>query len=446
MIAALADHLWQSSLVVLLAWAVTSLLRRNGAHLRYWVWLAASIKFLVPFSLLALVGRQFAEVGTDVSVYSAISTARQVAAPFVAPAMYIAPSSESGFTLIEVLVLSIWAPGVFALAARWFGRWRELRAIVRSAVPSSVTAPIPVLSSATLHEPGVVGIRRPVLLLPEQITSQLDDRQLRAVLEHELCHVRRRDNLTSATHMIVEALFWFHPLVWWVGARLIREREKACDEAVVRSGHDAQTYAEGILTVCRHFVASKLICVSGVSGADLQTRLESIMKNEAIVGLSRVQRVVLGTTALALLAVPVFVGLTIPSQALAESPNTGKAQPVEGKRIRLKYNDTEVREILKAIADTAGVNMLVNTNVAGKIDVDLDEMPWQQALAIVLNATDLVKVEKDGIIFIDAKDAAKAQKIVWRPKSIVDWRLKTMMELTRLPNARRPGSNPDDKC
>lgn len=438
MIPALVDHLWQSTLVVLLAWVVTSLLRRNGAHLRHWVWLAASIKFLVPFSLLALVGRQFAEVGTDVSAYAALSTARQVAAPFVAPATYIAPSAESGFTLIEVLVLTVWALGFFALVARWFTRWRELQAIVRSAIPSSVTAPIPVLSSSTLHEPGVVGIRRPVLLLPEQIASQLDDRQLRAVLEHELCHVRRRDNLTSAIHMLVEAVFWFHPLVWWVGARLIHERERACDEAVVRSGHEAQTYAEGILEICRHCVASKLPCVSGVSGADLQTRLESIMKNEIIVGLSRAKSVVLGTTALAVLAVPVFVGLTFPSQVHAESPTVGKVQQVVGKRIRLKYNDAEVRDVLKAIADTAGVNMLVRENVVGTISVDLEEMPWQQALAIVVASADLVKDEKDGIIFIGPKDELKAQKSVWR--------LKPLFPPTRAQNSSAPGTDPSDRC
>jgi bla regulator protein BlaR1 len=54
---------------------------------------------------------------------------------------------------------------------------------------------------------------------------------MEAMLAHELCHVRRRDNLTSAMHMVVEVVFWFHPLVWWIGVRLMEERERACDEA-----------------------------------------------------------------------------------------------------------------------------------------------------------------------------------------------------------------------
>ena len=50
--------------------------------------------------------------------------------------------------------------------------------------------------------------------------------------------------------MVVQALFWFHPLVWWVGARLIDERERACDEDVIRLGSEPQVYAESILKTC----------------------------------------------------------------------------------------------------------------------------------------------------------------------------------------------------
>ena len=81
-------------------------------------------------------------------------------------------------------------------------------------------ASCPLVSSTAQLEPGVFGIFRPVLWLPAGIADRLDGAELEAVLAHELCHIRRRDNLFSALHMLVEALFWFHPLVWWLGARL----------------------------------------------------------------------------------------------------------------------------------------------------------------------------------------------------------------------------------
>ena len=55
--------------------------------------------------------------------------------------------------------------------------------------------------------------------------------------------------------MAVEAMFWFHPAVWWIESRLIDERERACDEAVLQSGSQPSDYAEGILEVCRQSVA-----------------------------------------------------------------------------------------------------------------------------------------------------------------------------------------------
>src|SRR5512134_1662843 len=56
MFEAVIDHLWQSTLIVLVAWAATIALRRYGAHWRYWIWFAASMKFLVPFTLIAQLG------------------------------------------------------------------------------------------------------------------------------------------------------------------------------------------------------------------------------------------------------------------------------------------------------------------------------------------------------------------------------------------------------
>ena len=109
---------------------------------------------------------------------------------------------------------------------------------------------VPLLPSRSSMEPGVFGIIRPVLLWPEGIARHMDDAHLESVLAHEVCHVQRRDNLTSAIHMLVEAIFWFHPLVWWMGARLEEERERACDEEVLQLGNPPQVYAESILKTC----------------------------------------------------------------------------------------------------------------------------------------------------------------------------------------------------
>ena len=113
---------------------------------------------------------------------------------------------------------------------------------VRRAAPLPLALPVPVKSSNTMIAPGVFGIFRPVLVMPEGIADRLPPAQLDAIIAHELCHVRHRDNLAAAIHMFVEAIFWFHPLVWWLGARIVEERERACVEEVLQLGDEARRF------------------------------------------------------------------------------------------------------------------------------------------------------------------------------------------------------------
>ncbi|MGB7266478.1 MAG: M56 family metallopeptidase [Terracidiphilus sp.] len=171
------------------------------------------------------------------------------------------------------------------------------------------------------------GIFRPVLLMPEGILELLTAEQLRAIVAHEMCHVRRRDNLTFAVHMLVEVLFWFHPLVWWVGARLVEERERACDEGVVEAGGEAEVYAEGILNVRTFYVESPVACVAGVTGADLKKRIVRIMTEQGARKLSSSRRLLLAMTGALALTVPLMLGLvraqngSANSAGLAEAPH-----------------------------------------------------------------------------------------------------------------------------
>jgi uncharacterized protein (TIGR03435 family) len=165
------------------------------------------------------------------------------------------------------------------------------------------------MSAPDLTEPGVFGVLRPVLLLPQSIAERLNQAQLDAILAHELCHIRRKDNLTATIHMAVQAIFWFHPLTWWIGSRLVDERERACDEEVLRLGCKPNVYAESILMVCKLYLSSPLACVSGVTGSDLKRRIESIMRNRGVVGLNRAKKLALGIAGMAALLAPVVMGI-----------------------------------------------------------------------------------------------------------------------------------------
>jgi len=246
------------------------------------------------------------------------------------------------------LLAALWACGSLIVAFSWWRKWRRLRLVVRAAKPLALGLNLPVYSSSTLLEPGVFGIVRPVLMLPEGILGCLTSEQLDAVLRHEMCHIRRRDNLTFAIHMVVETLFWFHPLVWWIGARLVEEREQACDEAVLRSGSKAAVYAEGILNVCKSYVESPLGCVSGVSGADLKKRIARIMAKHMGQQLSVRRKLILTIAGIVGLALPVAIGLLHATQGRAQSASVAQSPMPEWQKKAGGKMSFEVASIHKA--------------------------------------------------------------------------------------------------
>ncbi|HKU54807.1 MAG TPA: M56 family metallopeptidase, partial [Rhizomicrobium sp.] len=184
----------------------------------------------------------------------------------------------------------------------------RLHAMTVAAQDLHVPAPVQIKASASLLEPGLVGILKPVVLLPAGLMAWLSEPERDSILAHELNHLRRRDNVTAAIHMIVEALFWFYPPVWLIGSRMIAERERACDESVLASGHDPQVYAGGILKVCKFCIQSPLACVPGVSGADLGLRVRQIMTAEAARDIGAAKRLLLAGACLFTLALPIMAG------------------------------------------------------------------------------------------------------------------------------------------
>jgi len=218
MIQAFANHVWQSTCFAAAIAVCCYWLRHDGAHVRFWLWWMASVKFLIPFSLLTALGARLA-LDAPVAFVPEIWTLRAelVASPF---------ASVAGWSFTGAL-LAAWIAGSLLLLGRWIAGVVRLRSALAAAMPApSVTTDdgreIRVYRTRAPIEPGIVGLLRPVLLLPEGIERLLSRAQLDAVLRHEISHIQRRDNLAAIAHMLVEVVFWFHPFVWWIGTRRTR--------------------------------------------------------------------------------------------------------------------------------------------------------------------------------------------------------------------------------
>lgn len=300
------NHLWQSTIFALAAGLLTLVLRNNHARTRHGIWLAASLKFLIPLSLLISAGNHLQWPQAPVPSPRVSHAVQQAGQPFPAEVQFTAVQAAATYRFLPPIV---WLCGFAGVLFFWGVRWRRVQALVRDASPIELGTPVKAMSSPALLEPGVFGIFRPILLLPDGIVECLAPQQLRAIIDHELCHVRRRDNLVAAIHMVVESIFWFHPLVWWIGSRLVDERERACDEEVLHQGSEPEVYAEGILNVCRFYVESPVACVSGVTGSDLKRRIEGIMTHRIVRNISIGKKLLVATMSIAAVILPVAIGI-----------------------------------------------------------------------------------------------------------------------------------------
>jgi beta-lactamase regulating signal transducer with metallopeptidase domain len=220
-------HLLYASIVWLIAWALTSM-SRGSATTKYWIWVAASLNFVLPLG--AMIDRSLATHLT-----------------WAAPLELVGPLGVGVADHAEV-VGAVWLAGAILILVRLLLRLRMERETgggrgALESAPDWLVQGIAVRFTDTGQGPAVKGVLRPHISLPAGIDGVLTERELKAVLVHELTHARRRDNLIRLIHETGQCLLWFHPLVWVTGFRLALYRELSCDEAVIRSsrGRDLVT-------------------------------------------------------------------------------------------------------------------------------------------------------------------------------------------------------------
>ena len=167
------------------------------------------------------------------------------------------PAGHYGFGWVVLA----WAAGVAALSAWRVGGWFHLRLRLRQTTPVpdpwprrlravadrlGVRRVVRLAEAAWVGVPAVVGVVRPVLLLPAAALTRLTPTQLEAILAHELAHVRRRDPLANLLQAVVETALFYHPAVWWTSARVREEREHGCDDLAAAACPSPADYADAL--------------------------------------------------------------------------------------------------------------------------------------------------------------------------------------------------------
>ena len=365
---------WQIALLVVVVAAVSLVLRNKSAHVRYLLWLIVLAKCLVPPLLtvpLAILPQEkpamvFEVVGTTISepLESPSDPVKLTPAPIVRerPAkLTIRQWLGAGWLLgaITFLVFNL----LKALRANYW-LWRK-----RKALPAELLSDIENLFSAHgirnfpgvwlvegISQPFVWGLLRGSIYLPADLLSVKNPEHCRNLLGHELSHIIRFDAAVNFLQVVVQAIFWFHPFVWWANKKIRAEREKCCDEmAVARLNASPRDYSTAIVeTLVAKHESTRPVPSLAVAGPvkNIEERIKTIMrpgkkfhKRPSLVAATVV-------LLLALLTVPTALVLT----ARAEAESTTQSEDKPTKTLHEAAADCNIGKVKSLISQGADIS------------------------------------------------------------------------------------------
>jgi len=256
---------------------------------------------------------------------------------------------------VSPLLVPVYVAGLFFFAVRLTAGWYVARRLVGGATRADVENRAPVYESAAIATPLTTGVFSPSVLLPLAWRAWPADK-LAAVLAHENAHIARRDALVAFLAHANRAIFWFHPLAWWLERTLAVTAEHACDETAAREVGQPRRYAEVLLDMAEavrvrgHRVSWQAIGVDG-SGL-LGTRIDRLLKGDAMARMSGVQRAAVAVGCAAVLVLAIACRQQIAAEPLRPDPEVARRfaeQDARTKRFEAARDMTpEQADVLEA--------------------------------------------------------------------------------------------------
>jgi protein involved in polysaccharide export with SLBB domain len=176
------------------------------------------------------------------------------------------------------------------------------------------------VESSRLNVPAVIGVIRPVILLPLGLLSDLAPDQVQAILIHELAHIRRHDYLVNLLQVVVESLLFYHPATWWISSQIRREREHCCDD-IAASRFTARDYVSALLALEQRRWPTVNALVAATGGTLLE-RVQRVLGHRAPGKARPIRSAVEALAVLACIFVPIALDGCDKSKPSTSSPST----------------------------------------------------------------------------------------------------------------------------
>jgi beta-lactamase regulating signal transducer with metallopeptidase domain/Flp pilus assembly secretin CpaC len=347
---------WQSSLLTVILFAFDFLFRRKiRASVRYALWLVILVKLCVPPTLALPTSPAWGLHKTpppivakpDAMHYSGTyDNAPPLEIPQTPPPVFVPPKPAMTlaawllvFSTSISLVLLLW------LLVRW---WQITRQVCLAATSERLTAladeaqkfvgmkfSVQVKLTTNSMSPAVCGLFRPAILIPQSLVENFSDEQLRAVLLHELIHLRRRDVWVNFLQALLQIFYWWHPLVWVANARIRRVREEAVDDVVMLALRDeAESYAPTLLEVAK-LALNRPLASLGLVGI-MESRHALRQRIERLVDFRPPRKA--GLTLVSLLGILAFTAVAVP---MGEGPRPAEKQTLPAPPVLMSAIDAQ---------------------------------------------------------------------------------------------------------
>jgi TonB family protein len=282
------------------------------------------------------------------------------------------------------------AGGVVARLA-WIGlgmiRLRRMRRRATEAafgfddLQQAIGVRVPILWSSDVRHPVTFGVLEPVVLLPIALKSA-DLPAQRAVVAHELNHAKRRDWVWVVAEEVVRSLFWFHPAIWWLVSRVQLARETVVDELSILVTNARRTYLDTLLAFADDTGLASPPAFS--ARRHLFHRIMLLSKEGEMSSI----RVAIGSCVLVLALGGGTVGAVtaFPLYGGVQDQRPPRDRPYVGHRMNADFEDADLRTVLRVFAKESGLNFVIDPEIQGRVNVRLNNMPWDQALDEILRS------------------------------------------------------------
>lgn len=356
------DLIVRTSLLLGLAAALSRLLHRAAPATRHLVWHASIVLVILTPMLTPLVPRFDLPLGaiTEVpapSVRTPVAVTGREAESVTSAAVILGTVATTGSVAVGAWFLLCWALSGLSVArgsrpapAEWITEARKVAA--RLGVGSAVD----VREAVKGGSPHVAGLFRSVVMMPPS-AARWTTEERQAAFVHELTHIRRHDRRTQAVAQLACTIYWFNPLAWYAAAALARERERACDDEVLRVGVKPSAYAALLLDLARRPAAwTPATALSMARPSAIEGRLLLILAD--VVRAPRRSTRWIVSAAVAAFATAVL-GAQPAAPAAAVPPQATAPAPIVRPQSVMQLDDVESVEgltaiLVRALGDASG--------------------------------------------------------------------------------------------